>query len=324
MNILAPLREAAAPSIAVEMAADRVSAASLELRGGRPVVAAYATEPLPDGALVPSLTTANIHNRAAVLGALGHVFERIGGRPRRIGLVIPDPVAKVSLVRFEHVPARPQDLDGLIKWQMKKASPFAIEDAQVGYTTGQRAIDGQEFIITVARRDIVHEYEELCAEVGAHAGLVDLATFNVVNAILAGRSLAHAADWLIVNVTADYASIAILRGDDLIFFRNRGSETEGTLTDLVHQTAMYYEDRLSGRGFERVLLAGIAADGRAQASDFEQARRSLAERLNTTVETVDPRAAASLTDRISAAPSLLDALAPLVGMLVREQGIKVG
>jgi Tfp pilus assembly PilM family ATPase len=324
MNILAPLREAAAPSVAVEMAADRVSAASLELRGGRPVIAAYATEPLPDGALVPSLTTANIHNRAAVLGALGHVFDRIGGRPRRVGLVIPDPVAKVSLVRFEHVPARQQDLDGLIRWQVKKASPFAIEDAQVGYTAGQRAIDGQEFIVTVAKRDIVHEYEELCGEVGAHAGLVDLATFNVINAILAGRSLAHAADWLIVNVTADYASIAILRGDDLIFFRNRGSESEGTLSDLVHQTAMYYEDRLSGRGFERVLLAGIAADGRAQASDFEQARRSLAERLNTTVETVDPRAAASLTDRISAAPSLLDALAPLVGMLVREQGIKVG
>ncbi len=324
MNILAPLREPAAPSVAVEMAADRVSAASLELRGGRPVIAAYATEPLPDGALVPSLTTANIHNRAAVLGALGHVFDRIGGRPRRVGLVIPDPVAKVSLVRFEHVPARQQDLDGLIRWQVKKASPFAIDDAQVGYTAGQRAIDGQEFIVTVAKRDIVHEYEELCGEVGAHAGLVDLATFNVINAILAGRSLAHAADWLIVNVTADYASIAILRGDDLIFFRNRSSETEGTLSDLVHQTAMYYEDRLSGRGFERVLLAGIAADGRAQASDLEQARRSLAERLNTTVETVDPRAAASLTDRISAAPSLLDALAPLAGMLVRELGIKVG
>ena len=154
------------------MAADRVSAASLELRGGRPVIAAYATEPLPDGALVPSLTTANIHNRAAVAGALGHVFDRIGGRPRRVGLVIPDPVAKVSLVRFEHVPARQQDLDGLIRWQVKKASPFAIDDAQVGYTAGQRAIDGQEFIVTVAKRDIVHEHEELCGEVGAHAGLV--------------------------------------------------------------------------------------------------------------------------------------------------------
>jgi hypothetical protein len=33
---------------------------------------------------------------------------------------------------------------------------------------------------------------------------------------------------------------------------------------------------------------------------------------------VDPRAAATLTDRIIAAPALLDALAPLVGLLLRD------
>ena len=44
---------------AVEIAARRVSAASVEMRGGRPVVAAYAVEALPEGALVPSLISAN-------------------------------------------------------------------------------------------------------------------------------------------------------------------------------------------------------------------------------------------------------------------------
>ena len=71
-----------------------------------------------------------------------------------------------------------------------------------------------------------------------------------------------AADWLLVNVAADYASIALLRGPHLIFFRNRAADTDGTLADLVHQSAMYYEDRLKGAGFARVILAGAAA-GRA-------------------------------------------------------------
>jgi hypothetical protein len=35
------------------------------------------------------------------------------------------------------------------------------------------------------------------------------------------------------------------------------------------------------------------------------------------VETVDARAAAALTDRITASPLLLDTLAPLVGLLLR-------
>jgi len=54
MSILTTLRESAAPAVAVEIAAGRVSAASLDWRGGQPVVAAHASEPLPDGALVPS------------------------------------------------------------------------------------------------------------------------------------------------------------------------------------------------------------------------------------------------------------------------------
>ena len=321
MTFLASLRDSSGPTAAVELAAHQVSAASLEFRGGKPFVAAHAIEPLPDGALIPSLTTHNAHNRAAVVAALRRVLERTG-RPRRVGLVVPDLVAKVSLVRFEQVPSRTADLDQLVRWQVRKTAPFAIEDAQVSYVPGQRAKDGQEFIVSLARRDVVEEYESLCAEAGAHAGIVDLATFNVVNVVLAA-SAPSSADWLLVNVAPDYASIAILRGEHLIFFRNRSAETEGTLADLVHQTAMYYEDRLEGAGFGRVLLAGAAAAGARQAGDVEQLRRSLQERLATPVETVDPRAAAGLTDRIAAAPALLDTLAPLVGLLLRGREVSV-
>ena len=92
----------------------------------------------------------------------------------------------------------------------------------------------------------------------------------------------------------------ILRGPHLIFFRNRAAETDGTLADLVHQTAMYYEDRLQGGGFARVLLAGAAAAASASPREVDQVRRSLEERLATPVDTVDPRAAATLADRIAA------------------------
>jgi type IV pilus assembly protein PilM len=300
--------------VAVEIAASRVSAASLEIRGGRPVVAAHATEALPEGAIVPTLTAANVHNRAAVTAVLGRVLERVG-RPRRIGLIVPDSVAKVSLVRFEQVPARAADLDQLIRWQVRKAAPFAIEEAQVSYVAGARHADGQEFIVTLARRDVITEYEEVCAAGGAHAGIVDISTFNVINAVLASGS-APTDDWLLVNVAPDYASIALLRGPDVIFFRSRTADSEGTLADLVHQTAMYYEDRLQGAGFGRVMLSGASAMG---SGDVEQIGRSLEARLGTSVVPVDALAAAALTDRIAAAPLLRDTLTPLVGLLLRDR-----
>ena len=315
MSILDSLRESASPAVAVEITSTRISAASIEWRGDQPVVSAHTTEALPDGALVPSLTAANAHDRAAVLGALTRVLAHLG-KPRRIGLIIPDVVGRVSLVRFAQVPAKTQELDQLVRWQVRKSAPFAIEDAQISYVPGIRAEDGQEFIVTLAKRDVIQEYEALCAEAGAHAGVIDLATLNVINLVLASAG-APSADWLLVNLAADYNTIALLRGPHVIFFRNRATDADGTLADLVHQTAMYYEDRLKGAGFSRVVLAGAA--GAATPGDIDQIRRNLEERLKTPVDTVDPRAAAALTDRITAAPALLDALAPLVGLLLRDR-----
>ncbi len=225
MSLFSSLRESTAPPVAVEIAAGRVSAAALEWRGGQPVVALHAIEPMPEGALVPSLTTTNTHDRSAVMTALNRVLDKMG-RPRRISLAIPDVVAKVSLVRFEKVPPRQVDLEQLVRWQVRKSAPFPIEEAQVAYVPGIRADDGQEFIVSLARRENINEYEQLCAEAGAHAGLVDLSTFNVINAVLAssgapttgpsaasGPSRAQSTDdWLLVHVSADSTSIALLRG----------------------------------------------------------------------------------------------------------------
>jgi Tfp pilus assembly PilM family ATPase len=311
------LRAATPPAVAIELSAHRVAGASLDLRGGKYVVRAHAVAPLAFGALVPSLTTTNVRDHAAVAAAVKQVLQQMGN-PGRVGVVIPDPVVKVSLVKFQQVPSSESDRDQLIRWQVRKAAPFAIEEAQVSYVEGARVADGQEFIVSLAKRDVIAEYEALCAEAGAHAGLIDLSTFNVINAVLGG-SAAPSGDWLLVNVAPDWASMAILRGQELVFFRSRGSEGDGTLADLVHQTAMYYEDRLSGAGFGRVMLCGASTVGDGPAPDTGALRRSLEERLGTTVHPVDPRTAAALTDRIDGSPSLLDALAPLVGMLVRDR-----
>lgn len=309
MSSLFSLTEATAPAAAVEIAVGRVAAALLENRGGQAAVAAYAVEPLPATAFVPSLTAANAHDRALVMTALNRVLEKVG-RPRRVALVVPDVVGKVSLVKFENVPARTSDLDQLIRWQVRKSAPFPIEEALVSYVYGLRTPEGQEFLVSLARRSVIEEYEGLCAEAGAHAGIVDLATFNVVNAVLAGPEL-PTGDWLVTNVAADSASIMILRGTSPILFRNRTADDDEKLADVLHQTRMYYEDRLNGVGLSRAIFCGYG-----HGDDF---RQMLQERIAVPIENVDPRQAASLTDRISAAPALLETLAPLVGVLLRNR-----
>ena len=229
--------------------------------------------------------------------------------------MLADPVAKVSLIKLQQVPDRAQDLDQVIRWQVRKSAPFALEEAQLSCVPGVRADDGQEFIVTIARRDVIAEYEALCDSFGAQAGLVDVSTFNVINAVIAGGAV-PGGDWLLVNVAPGWESVAIMRGGQPMFFRSRSADGEGTLADVVHQTAMYYEDRLGGSGFTRVLLCGAGGSGEAAA-----VQRTLAERLATPVDPVDPTRAAALTDRISVGAGLADSLTPLVGLLLRNREV---
>jgi type IV pilus assembly protein PilM len=305
--------------VAVEIARHRVSAAAVASRDANLSVTAHAIEPLPAGAVMPSLNAANIADPKTVVAALRRVFERMGTRPRRVALGIPDSVAKVSILKFEKVPERSRDLDELVRWQVRKTAPFRLEDAQISYMPSLKAADGStEFVVVMARRDIVREYESVCEEAGAQAGIVDLTTFNVINAVLAGPQ-APADDWLLVHVTQEDATMAILRGQSLVFFRNGIADGEAGLADMVHQTAMYYEDRLSGAGFGRVVLAGAGSSDALGGQDADYMRRTFEQRLGTKVDAVDPRDAANLMDRITADAELLDALAPLVGLLARER-----
>jgi hypothetical protein len=269
--------------------------------------------------VTPGLNAGNIPDIGAVAGVLRRAFDRIGARPRRVALAIPDSVAKVSLVRFEKIPERARDLEELVRWQVRKSAPFRLEDAQISWVAGAEPADGgREFVVVLARRDIIQQYEAVCTAAGAEAGIVDLSTFGVINAVLASPQ-APAGDWLLVHVTPEDATMAILRGTHLVFFRNRGAEGEGSLADLVHQTAMYYEDRLSGTGFARVVLVGAGQAAAGAGRDTEYLRRALEERLAIRVGTIDTREAAILADRITAGPDLLDALAPLVGLMLRER-----
>jgi hypothetical protein len=137
-----------------------------------------------------------------------------------------------------------------------------------------------------------------------------------VNAVLAARPFSG--DWLLVHIAPDYATLAVVRDDHVIFFRNRSTGGIGDLPDLVHQTTMYHEDRLGGGGggFSRVVFAGASVLG---AEDAERFRRVIEERIGRTVEPIDFRPAVELRDRIVASPELLDMLAPSVGVLLRDR-----
>jgi type IV pilus assembly protein PilM len=306
------------PTVAVEVAPDGVTAVALRWARTGPVLAAHATESLPAGAVSPSVASSNIIDRAVVTAAVRAVLGRLPGRTSRVGLVMPDGAAKVSLLPFETVPGRVADLDELIRWRMRKAAPFRVEDAQLAYTPGTALPGGgREYIVVMMRRDIVEEYEAVCVDAGVQPGLVDLTSFNLINATLVDSPPPAFQDWVLVHVAAGYHTLAIIRGQDLIFFRNRaaGDGDEGALTDLVHQSVMYYQDRLEGGGIQRTVLAvRTSGDGEGD----ERTTAMLKERLDNPVEVLTSGLGAGGNG--SGAPHSIAQLAAPIGLLLRARG----
>lgn len=304
------------PPAAIEISSARVAAVALATHGS-PTITGHSIEPLPAGLVTPTLNAVNVHDQGALADAIKNTLDRLTPRPRRVALILPDIVAKVSLLRFEKVPAKPQDLEQLVRWQMRKAVPFRIEDAQVSWIEGA-AIEGggREYLVLASRRDIVESYERACDAAGVHAGIVDIASFNLVNAVLATVAGAATGDWLLVHTALDSATLIVARDGRVIFYRNRPSDGGAQdMGDLVHQTAMYFEDRLGGGTFGRVVLAGASMYG----ATADGLRAQIEERLGTRVDPLDVRGGVALRDRIAAGPELLDAVAPAVGVLLRDR-----
>lgn len=301
------------PAVGVEFSAAGVAAVAVEANGAATVVTRHAFVPLPAGALVPGLNAANIADRDAVVAALRQALDAVG-RPRRVAVAIPDVVSRLTIVRLETVPEKVLERDQLLRWHVRKAAPFDVDAAQVSIAPGRALPDGaREFIVAVARRDIVEEYENVCAACSAHAGVVDLASSALLH--VAGADARRAGgDWMLVHLAGAYASLAIVRQDVPIFFRTRGPDAEGSLADTVHQAAMYFEDRLGGERLGALVVAGAADD--------EDAGRALetavGARWGVRVERLEFPASVQLADRIGVTPDVVARYAAAAGVVARE------
>ncbi|HTV02958.1 MAG TPA: pilus assembly protein PilM [Luteitalea sp.] len=302
------------PTLGLQIDTHRVTAVLVEAGAASPVVRGFASAPLPSGALVPSLTAHNVHQRDAIVSAMRRAVEQVGGRHRRVALAIPDTAAKVSLLPFEQIPASPRDLEQLIRLQLRKTVPFPADEAQLAWSRGPMRGTGTTIVVAAMRRDVVQEYEGLCAAAGLHAGTVDLATFNVVNLAMRG-GVTRTGDTLVVHATPAYASVAVVRDDEMIFFRTRPADATEMVPDVVHQTRMFYEDRLNGTGFGQALLVASP-----DVEDRDGLARELQARLDQPVAALDLASVATFSDRVGASDAVVGQIAAATGLLLREVG----
>jgi hypothetical protein len=239
--------------------------------GGAPPVVTHASHhPLPEGSLIPGLTEANFKAPAEASARLGRALDVLPNRRKlsRVSLVIPDACARVILLDLATVPRGHQQLNQVVRWQIRKRVPFPLDTARLSMQRFLLPGGGERVAVVLGMERILSQYEQIAEALGLKPGLVDLATFNMANQCLlpaAARQEAEAGDVAVLNVADEEFSILILRQRVPLFYRSKPllhhpeREPEACLRDVHRElitSAAYYRDRLdgAGQGLNRVWL----------------------------------------------------------------------
>jgi len=307
------------PQAAISIAGDSITAIELSVAKGQSSLSFQQIKSLETGAVVPSMMSPNIADSKFVADALNEVLASYKQRPTRISLVLPDTIAKVTLLSFETVPDHETDLAALIRLKLQKSTPFSLNEAQLSYAAcGVDATKQSQFLVAAVQQSVLQEYENICTDVGLQVGCVDLAIFNLINMSICATSAKNADDWLMVHLAHRYNTLAIVRGSQLIFYRNQTSELGNPLDNFIYQTAMYYEDRLGGDGVKRVVFASSSIENPSDILEkvFE---RSFNTSNTVALEQLGSHIASIIHNARPIPINSLDRLAAPIGILLRDR-----
>jgi len=307
------------PPVAVSVETDDAVLVRLRPRGRRPTrFESHAVRALQAETIPASIFQAITRSPESLGERMRELFEASGTRPGRVSVVLPDNLAKISLLALPERPASARDLEELVRARMRRAVPFRLEDARFSHQL--LAGEGREVtvLVVLVRRALVEGLERAIEAIGGRVGLVDVATSNLVN-LCHGRIEAASrdgSDVALFNQAGRYFSLVIFRRGRLIFFRCKtlgedgaGAPPNGDLTRELAGSLSYYRDKLGGQGIATLFARTVHG-----------APGELAEALSAVepqqVVPIDPLADLDMGDAPALDPALAQRLAPAIGAAI--------
>ena len=306
------------PTAALEVDRREMVLVRLRRRGrGKPELEVAEARPLPEQGNGSSIFRPNLGTPEEMASRLRKLLEATGTKPGRLSLVLPDNLAKISLVTLPERPPSARRLEEALRFKLRRAVPFRLEDAVLTHQVLPGEGAGVTVLVAVMLRAVVEQFEQVLKAAGASAGLVDLCTPNLFN--LCRPQIAAAAangDVGLLNVASGYFTLLIVRGDRLLFYRCKsyatgdGDEASGPLDSMMarelNNSLSYWREKLGGQRLSKVLLRAV--NGAAQ--DVPPILQSLGV---PSVEPLDLSQGVHIPDGLRLTPPVAHKIAPAAG-----------
>lgn len=230
----------ARPPAALELTFEGVVAAALPSHSAPPV---FAFQALPPDALRPGTAEPNLAAPAQVVTAIRTALDAVTPRSKAVTLILPDLSVRVFVLDFDSLPARPVEALSLIRFRLRKAVPFDVEEATVSYQVLKQTKIDCRVLAAVVPGPILAEYEAAVREAGYEPGAVLPSSLAAIAAIDTTEAAIAA------NLNQHTLTTIVTAGQDLLLFRTLElpSETVARQAEVQRDlsvAAAFFEDKL--------------------------------------------------------------------------------
>ena len=220
-----------------------------------------AISPVKDNVLRPEALERAV---AAALSKAGAHLSASGAKKLKpAALILPDYSTRVAVLEFESFPADRAEQLSLVRFRMKKAVPFDLDEAAISYSARTIEVPGgprkHEVVAAAAPVEVVARYEAPLRAAGFAPGFVTSSALASMD-LLEGLGLVMSA-----KLAGRVLTVTVSEGSHLKLARcvelGEGTPDEGLLEEIMGvlaPTVVFAEDELPARP-KRLVTCGFGA-----------------------------------------------------------------
>jgi hypothetical protein len=272
--------DAPIPSTAAGFADDNFSV--IDLRKGRRefIVSSSAATQLPPGLVVPAFDSPNIADPVALADVIARTAEAAGlANRRRWSVALPDSTARTLLVQLESKPSNRNELREILEWKIERVIATPPSQLRISRQRISPVGGNERYLLTLAREDVVGQYESVFASLGWKVGLVLPRHMGEAQWLVWDEAIG---DKMLVSANRNGFTALVVRNQEPALVRSFLCDPSSR-GDELHRFMLYYRDRI-GNGASPQMSRMLVLGG----IDVGQARRAVFEALDSQPAIIDP------------------------------------
>lgn len=189
-----------------------------------------------DGVFEFSSQRPNIQDAKHFVEALKRGMDLLALKQERIALSLPDRIGRLYLTEVEEPFNSHQEGIEILKWKLKDSLPAEAARVKLDFQMLNKREDGRlRCLASAVALPILEQYENLIAEAGLHAVVIDFHSLNFYNYYRSRRAFGE--EFLLLGLETDQMTVQCFSGGVLVYQRVRsGCQNREELFLELHRT----------------------------------------------------------------------------------------